>query len=144
MSTPSFNTRLATRVIGTPNVDTEIAELLTCEPPEGELGDIKTSHLQTPDQEHTYRPGWGEPGEVAFSAKFSAETYELLVGKRDARTTETWVIKFPDDAGDPGSEIQFSGYVKKVKAVLDGENDEDMVIEGTIKVSGLPTFTPVA
>ncbi len=113
--------------IGGVSVDTEEREITT---------------LDSPDGAKEFEPGAKTPGDVPFKIMVKKTTDNATItkvlGLLASGTTEAWEVEYPS-----GAKWNFDGYVKGYEA---GEITTDGNIEftTTIKVSGLPTFTPGA
>lgn len=123
-------------IISTPPNYTDLAQIVSIEPPELQADDIETSHMLTTDQIKTFVAGWADAGEMKLTAQFVKAQYALAIGTL-FRATRAY--KFTDAAGN---KLECIGYIKQIGMPVDREKLITNAI--TIKVSGGLTFTPAA
>lgn len=128
-------TRLTTP--GPPKIYTNLVELLGVTPPTKSRASQQTTHHASPDQAHEYIPTIFEGGEVPFTYNWTKTGRAALDTAMAAGKTEYKVL-YPD-----GSSELVLGFITEL-ATETFEVDGVMAGSGTIKVSGLPVFTPAA
>jgi hypothetical protein len=116
---------------------TEVAQTVDLPMPEPEIGDVKITNNDSPNNAHEYLAGGGleEPGEFEFDVVYKKSECALLYAMKAARENKWWKETFPD-----GSYCKFPGYIKK----LGGETKtEDDAIHNTItiKLTTAATYT---
>lgn len=122
---------------------TAITNLTNCNPPEETVNDVDTSHLKSIGKTKTSKPGWKVPGEITFTAQYTAEDYASLAAENGKN--HGFKILFEDTTtdgsnGDHAGGIGFDGYFKRIKLTGGSKDDDSLVtVEGTIKVSGATT-----
>jgi len=121
----------------------EIAKCRAIDPPEPTAGDVNVSHLKT--KVHEYIPGRAEPGTLSFDVLYDEAAFATLYAATpdvsDAtagRGRRTFASVWPDGSGQI-----FIGYIKSIKRSGTGTNDDPLLINVTIKVSGPVNFVSV-
>lgn len=105
----------------------------------GESDELDTTTLDSPNGYREFVAGLKDGGEITFSGKTKTEAnLEALWALFEAQTVVDVVITTPS-----GSTLAFSAFVKSFK---EGESAVDSVrtFNGTLRVSGAFTYTPVA
>jgi hypothetical protein len=111
-----------TTVAGVESIDNEIS-----------IGDVDTSDLLTTSVAKTYIAGWLDAGTVDMTVRFTAAQYNTILGQ--ARVSRSWQILLSN-----GSAFNFTGYWNKLGLGVPLETEIEMPF--SVKISGLPTFTP--
>ena len=115
------------------------ANVLSFDGPDMSATDIKTTHLGTATQDHTYIQGFREGGNITGQCQFDPD-------HSDPRTIAqgTVTVTYPIPAGKTtGATYTFSGYFNGWKPSVP-DADELMTVDFSIKVSGPITITPSA
>lgn len=117
---------------------TKIAQSRDLKGPNPEVGDIKLTNNDSPNNTKEYAPGMIEPGEIDF---------ELVYDKAQAATLYAMfgdgLIHFWREVYADGSKWEFKGYIKKFGTETKTE-DEANTTTVTIKLTNKPVFTAAA
>ncbi len=115
--------------------DTAVLLVTAITPPGIDVEDIDTSVMQSTDQWRTFISGWKDGGEAGITVQYTKANTALLFAQ--VAVENFFTIEFSDD-----SEWDFKGYIKG----FGDEIDIDGVVSTTltIKLTGVPTFTPSA
>lgn len=125
---------------------TVFAELVDIEPPADKVGDIDSSHFNSPGMAKQRIAGWITPGVCKIKAHYLAAEFNTLVGY--GTTTKAWRIVYNDStdqgflssssSGGDYSGVEFNGYISEKPQKV---NMEGMVVtEITITVTGLTNW----
>lgn len=118
----------------TSGVSTVLANLFNIDFPDEPIGKVKTTHLSSAGQHHSYIPGWTDCGEVKLTQYWTQAEFARLKGL--AGDLHTWIIKLEDTVDGT---YTFSGFAQNPKAVKLSVDDEAMMVETTITVCGAIT-----
>lgn len=105
-----------------------------------EISEIDITTLDSPNGAKEYMAGDMDAGDVAIAGTIKKKDDEQTVSKMmaliSAGTTESWEVVFPS-----GAKWEFTAFVKGFKTT---EETTDGLIgfSGTLRVSGLPVYTP--
>lgn len=123
---------------------TQIPKATEIEPPGAERGDIDDTTLDSTGDTKEYAPGWIEPGEVSLKARYDSNIYQALLSLHLAGDNLYWRIKLPITGSmTTPPAVDFRGYLKKCRlGTLNTDEQNKLSLELSVKVSGLPTFTP--
>ena len=114
---------------------TEVLLVTAIAPPGIEVEDIDVSVMQSTDQWREFISGWKVGGEAGVTIQYTkAETAALFA---QAAIENFFIIEFSD-----GSEWAFKGYINNFGDELDIDGIVSTAL--TIKITGVPTFTPSA
>ncbi len=119
---------------GSSNAFTDLAQVFSIDFPEEMTAKVKTTHLQTSNQHHTYTHGWTDCGVVKVTQYWSQSEMSRLIGIK--AVTHNWKIIIPDTANGTYS---FSGYCSTPKVTKLGTDDECVMMETDIQVCGAIT-----
>ena len=113
---------------------TEIAQTVDLGGPEPEVGEIKITNNDSPDNTQEYIPGLIEPGDYEFQIVYAVNACATIYSLMDAQTVYYWRVTFPD-----GAKWEFRGFVKGFGT--EGQTDDGAIMTTmTIKLTGKPTF----
>ena|ERR1700736_931649 len=144
--------QLNTGTVGSP-VWADIGQAIKFAPPKMKVGDSKNSYLQQANPWHTYQPGWGEPGVITFEINMRQSDFNTLFNTYfSVRKQAQFRIRYNDGTtSTSGSVLLLSsgaagvGDQCYINELGDGEVSRDtenpIMTSGSIKVSGLPTYT---
>jgi hypothetical protein len=122
-------------VSGAPGTWVEIAYTEDLKTPDIEVGDIKITNNQSPNNTHEYMPGLIEGGTVEYDIVYTSSVAGTLYGLLDAATTYAWQEVYPD-----GAAMVWFGYVKGFG--IEGKTEDgDLKNKMKVKVCSKPTFT---
>ncbi len=128
-----YGTRFFWGVTSTPV--TEIVQLVDVSSPAIDVDDIDTSIMQSTDQYRTFIAGWKDGGETNLVVQYAKAVTATLFAEL---TVENYFkVQFSD-----GSFWQWQGYIKGFSNEI--EIDDIVRITLTIKINGVPAFTPSA
>jgi hypothetical protein len=105
--------------------------------PDLKATDVKTSSIQMALPWHTFQPGMGDGGTIKFKLFYAKTQYNTLLTA--FRKSYNWKIVF-SDLVSTASTLVFAGYLNDLSGPM--PLDDAIMVDGTIKVSGAPTFTP--
>lgn len=136
--------------LGTFQVDTtgsgswqDLLQLTKFKPPQMKIGDAKTTYLTQANPFHTYIPGWGEPGAVTWSGNMITATYSTLFTYFTTRLVKNFRVRYNDGSSSTsGSVLSFTGYINELgDDELSRDQEAPVMTAGSVKVSGLPTYS---
>lgn len=113
------------------------AEVLHCKSvnlPDFNVASIETTHLGLTNYGKTFMPGMIDAGSISFEAEYTADTYADLQGL--VRETLGWRISDPTG---PSVVVTCDGFLTSLKSSMSA--DEEMMITGEIKLTGVPEVT---
>jgi hypothetical protein len=93
---------------------------------------VDTHNLDNTDYAKTFEPGSIDPDTITFQCSYSSATYNALVDL--IREIVPWRIESPEEAGD---QVDCDGFLTSFK-VNWSHDDNESVIDGTIKMTGMP------
>jgi Lambda phage tail tube protein, TTP len=116
------------------------AGIVDVKPPAFEAEDVEVSSMDSPIDESgipwkEYTAGWANGGEAEVKMQFQSSQNATLFGM--FRVTKPFAIILSD-----GSYWSFTGYIKKFANEV--EREKVTQIDATIKVSGIPVYTPAS
>lgn len=122
------------------------AEVIDINGPEKTTGEMKATHLLSPDTTEETKAGLKKPGKVTLKMAFINTALTQVEGYYENRTLLYWSIVFPIDA-DLGevtaATYKGRGFVCKIgSAFPDADSDERITQDVEIRCSGKWTFTP--
>lgn len=112
------------------------AEVVGCKTvnfPAFSITSIDTTHLGLTDFAKTYMPGMIDAGSVTFEAEYVSATYTALQALAVAREAIGWRVSAPDGEGDV---VTCDGFLVKLDVSM--SPDEEVMVSGEIKMTGLP------
>jgi hypothetical protein len=95
---------------------------------------VDTTNLGNTDYAKTYIPGMIDAGSVTFECEYTTATYVQLTGL--LRDVIGWRVSAPAGEGDV---VTCDGFLVKID--VPQSPDEEMMITGEIKMTGLPAVT---
>lgn len=112
---------------------TTIAELFSVGIPDTEVDEVEVTHYASDNDFKEFVAGWEDGGEVEFELNYEKDEADALIALRGAPMD--WKITLPDT-----STWIFPGFIKK----LGGEipNQDKVTTKATIRITGVPDFTP--
>jgi hypothetical protein len=136
--TPGYGSTLAYAVItgGSPGAYNHIGQSVDLGGPSPEVGDIKVTNNDSPNNTHEYGPGMIEPGVIEFELVYESTVLEALYALFGNGIIYSFQETFPDN-----SYWTFTGYFKKFGTETKTEDDA-IKNKISIKVTGKPVFTP--
>ncbi len=122
-----------------------IGKIKKFDPPKMKRGSSKTTDLSSANMAHTFLASWIDAGEVSGMFYFLAADFNTMLGYFTAlptAATRNWRIRYNDGTtSTSGSQLNFTGHVTDLgDDPLEEGNDDPIVSECKIKISGLPTF----
>jgi hypothetical protein len=113
----------------------KIAQSIDLASPEIEIGDIKLTNNDSPNQSHEYAPGLLEPGEIQFEWIYTPAEQATIYGI----TGDGNVYSFKETFSD-GSNFIWLGWIKKIGVET---KTEDNANKGkvTIRCKSKPAFS---
>lgn len=122
-----------------PEVFTEIAEVVTIGGPNPDSEELDATHLRSPARTREYIQSFLVPGEVPLNVNWigSNSTHQGLLADYAAGTTRNFKVNYPDGGIDA-----FSAYVKNRPTSLNV--GEVLRINFTLRVTGAIVYTPPA
>lgn len=136
----AMGTSLAKTKSGQEQEDWTVGSLTSIGEIGGEASEIDITTLDSPDGAKEYASGDIEAGDCEIAGYIKKTNDENTVTKMMALlksgSTEAWTVTFPS-----GAKWEFNAYVKAFKTT---EETTDGLIgfSGTLRISGLPTYTP--
>jgi hypothetical protein len=120
---------------GTIGTYTAIAQTKDLKGPEPEVGDIKITNNDSPNNTKEYAPGMIEPGEMSFEMVYTKTQATTLFAAFGDGNTYSFKELYVD-----GSTTIFPGFIKKIGIETKTEDEANMA-HITIKLTGKPVFT---
>lgn len=120
---------------GSPEVFTDLAEVVTITPPALQRTGVDATHMASPDRWREYIPGLKDPGEVSVVLNFipGNSSQDVLFLAFEAEIPSNWRITFPN------AEIwAFAAYCTGITTTV--PLDDKMTMTATFRVSGPPVF----
>jgi hypothetical protein len=112
----------------------EMAQTVDLDSPETEVGKVKITNNDSPNNSQEYRPGIQDPQAADYKVVYKSATFATLETARLAGTILYWKEIFPD-----GSGLTWQGYVVKNKITGKTEN-EALMGEFTVQPITVPTY----
>lgn len=139
--THSYTSKISYSSTGSSYTDITDCRLIT--PPNMEVGDVDTTHLESASAAKEYIAGWLEGGEVPFEIHFHKTQFDTIRTIFTGRTTYYWKITLPLISGESTpSSFVIQGHVKSFGfSEISSDSDDTLRVPITVKVTGLPTFT---
>lgn len=124
----------ATITAGVVGTYTKVVQTVDVSSPMPEVGDIKVTNNDSPNNTHEYAPGIVEPGDVEYQCVYYKSGHETLLGFVGNGIIYSWQETFAD-----GSTCTFPGYLKS--AGVEGKTEDD-ALKGKLKVklTGAPVW----
>lgn len=113
----------------------KIAQTIDLAGPEPEIGDVKVTNNDSPDNTHEYVPGMIEPGTQDYEIVYTKAQCASLYDTFGDGVIYDFAEKYPDGAG-----WTFKGYLKKFGTESKTEDDA-MKNSITIKLCSKPVFS---
>lgn len=111
-----------------------IAQTVDLGGPQPEVGEIKITNNDSPNNTQEYIPGLIEPGDYEFQIIYEKNACSTIYSLMDAETIYEWRVTFPD-----GAKWEFDGFVKGFGT--EGQTDDGVLTTTmSIKVTGKPVF----
>lgn len=132
--TDGYNTKLY-YIDPDTSTETQIEKVRELTPPALSVDERETSHMTTANKTKTFKGGWKDPGSLSGQCEYSASQYDKLLSI--AGETMGFKVELAD-----GSTVEFDGYVSEVGIPV--EREGEVLNDFSIRVSGLPDFTPGA
>ena len=95
---------------------------------------VETTSLANTDYAKTFMPGTIDPGTITFEAEYTSENYVALHAL--VRTVLGWRVSAPTGEGDV---VTCDGFLTSISVTHTPE--DEIMISGTIQMSGLPELT---
>lgn len=120
---------------------TEFTDLREVEAPgTPEAPEVDITPLADSSDYRQFRLGLSVAGEFTFRQYYKKSRLTTLISL--FRTSIYWRLIYPDNATPANaSKVEFVGYVKRWAPPAATNPDDPAVIEGTVKLTGAPTFT---
>ena len=136
--TPGFGSKVeyATNTGGVAGTYNKIGQTRDIKGPDSEVGDIKVTNNDSPDNTKEYGPGMIEPGTIGWDLVFSDTVYNTLYGLFGDGNIYFWKETFTD-----GSTIVAPGFLKKAPITTKTEDEANVVVV-EVRLTGKPVFTP--
>lgn len=136
--TPGFGSSVywATNTAGTAGSYTKLSNTKDIKGDDSEVGDIKVTNNDSPDNTKEYGPGMTEPGTIEWEMVYNKTAYNTLVGMKGDGNLYFWKEVFAD-----GSTIVVPGFIKKIPLVTKTEDEANMMTV-TVRCTGKSVFTP--
>lgn len=125
----------ATDTNGTPGTYTKIGQTKDIKGPDSEVGDVKVTNNDSPDNTKEYGPGMIEPGVIGWDLVYEKTDFATLYALFGDGNKYFWRETFAD-----GSTMVAPGYLKKLPIVTKTEDEANMV-SVEVKLTGKPVFT---
>ena len=116
---------------------TDVGEVVSIGGPSVDVSVVEVTHLASPSRAKEFIAGLIDPGEFEFEANFLKADFNTLWGDCVAGTSRWFKVIFSDT-----SSFLVNGFFKTLKPNTAG-NDRHMYT-ASIKITGLPTYTPAA
>jgi len=113
----------------------KIAEINSIAGPTASVETIDTTALDTVGAYRTFIPSFIDAGEITLEMNFTRDSFESFLDDMNARTTEDWVIGFPDP---DNTTYIFQGFVTGQSVAV--PTDDKITVTVTIKITGQPTL----
>ena len=107
----------------------KVAQSKDLKSPEPEVGDIKITNNDSPNNSKEYRPGMIEPGETEFDWIYFPSQQATLYATLGDGNIYGWKEVFPD-----GSNCVWLGYIKKIGIET---KTEDEAITGKVTIKAI-------
>jgi hypothetical protein len=133
-----YGSTLAKRTATGPDVFTNIAELVSFDPPGSTVDTVDATHLASDDAHREFIAGLVDAGECSAEVNFTKTQYDTFVDDVNARATVVYKATLTD-----GSTLQFSAIPTGAQ-IGSVEPDGKITATATFKVTGKPTFTAAA
>lgn len=134
-----YGSTLAKRTAaGPPEVFTNIAELVSFDPPGSTVETIDATHLGSDDAHREFIAGLVDAGECSAEVNFTKAQHTTFVTDVNARAAVIYKATLTD-----GSTLQFSAIPTGAQ-INSVEPDGKITATATFKVTGKPTFTAAA
>jgi hypothetical protein len=137
MASLSMGTTLVKKKSGSEGSDTTIADLNSIGGINIEAADVDVTTLGSEDNFREFIQGLKDAGEIAFGGIVKSEAQiGIMLGLLTSGSLESWVVNYPS-----GAKWEFTAYVKSFGDTEKDTNDTSINFEGSLKISGKPTFT---
>jgi hypothetical protein len=126
---------------GPPETYSDVARVVSIEPPSQEADDVEVTDLDSPDGFKEYIAGMTEPGECSFEINFlpshpSHNATTGLLADKASGAKKNWEIEFSDEGA---TKCHFAAYVKGFGPSTVSPNDP-LRANVTLKLSGTVTW----
>lgn len=140
-----YGCELAFDADGTPPF-TSLTDMSNIKLPDMEVGSSNDTHLKSPDFTKEESGSWLDPGQLECKAYFTQAQFAQLYTMLKDRKKYFWEYTYPLlSTQTVGAVFEFRGRVNKIGFDDMVESDDGKIMcPFSIKVSGLPTFTPGA
>ncbi len=140
ISASAMGTKLIKKKKAPETTDWEVGSLTSIGGVSVDTEERNVTTLDSPGGAEEFEQGKKTPGDVPFRIKVKKDADEIAITKILALlasgSKESWEVQYPS-----GSKWNFDGYIKAYEAG-EATPEGDVEFGATIKVSGLPTFTP--
>lgn len=134
-ATLGYGSQLYYRATGGSGTWTKFAQTVDLKGPEPEVGDVKITNNDSPNNTHEYKPGMLEPGTQDFDIVYDKTQCATLYALLGNGTLYDFAEVYPDSAG-----WTYTGYVKKFATETKTE-DEAIKNTVTLKLTTKPVFS---
>jgi hypothetical protein len=130
----------ATITAGTPGTYTKITQTRDVNSPMSEVGDVKVTNNDSPNNCHEYAPGLIEPGDIEWDCVFTKTQFETVSAFLGNGIVYSFKETFPvDSAAGTAPTCTFPGYFKSI-GVESKTEDEAVIAKFKVKLTGLPVW----
>lgn len=120
-------------------------EVIDITGPEALVGEVKATHLGSPNFTKERKPGLKDEGKITLKMAFTNNALFQLRGYRDNRSVKLWKITYPLDLSIPESVNAYhqgSAFIAKLASSSpDAESEERILVDVELATSGTWTFT---
>ena len=142
MSANAMGTKLINKKSGSSGADWTVAHLPSIGQIGAERDEIDVTTLDSPGGANEYEAGQLTAGDCTFEGMMKAKDDEQsivkMIGLLSSGQVESWEVEYPS-----GAKWAFTAYIKAFNVAEAAVNGQ-LKFNGTLRISGMPTFTPKA